>query len=186
MVVQQKNFLRGENSMARCPKCNKFVSFGEMDGEVQSVDWYGESVNVVARVMLPCCECGEELKEQEIEVETEVICPNCKSAGCFHEDDYEDSMPIIKESIKKGKKYIIDEDTKYFKAGDEILEYNDTEEPEAYERFGDVNPNGKIVNLKKHYYGVNIWSHMHCKLCGHDFDVNSKCEILASEMENIN
>ena len=171
--------------MARCPSCNKFVSYGEMEGELTDVDWLGDCINVFARVVITCCECGEGLKELEIELENEVECPNCKAKGFFYENEYKNPMPIIEESIKKGKKYIVNSNTQYFKDEDEIFTYEDTEEPEYYERLGDIKPNGKVVNLKKHYYGVNIWSHMHCRLCGHDFDVNSQCEMLPSEMEEL-
>jgi len=53
----------------RCPDCNKFVAFEEMDPEVDlSVD---EDANVSAeiRIVNSCAECGTELKEATFDLE---------------------------------------------------------------------------------------------------------------------
>lgn len=171
--------------MARCPECNKFVSFGEMEVELQSED-YGEGyLNIELRAVLPCSECGEELKEEYITLEEEIVCPNCKATGVYNDNDYADKMPIIDEHIESGKKFIPDSNTKYFEDGEETFEYYEAEYADTYERFGDVKSNGKVVNLKKHYYGMNVCPSFHCKVCGHDFGVELKTEILPTDMEDL-
>ena len=44
---------------------------------------------------------------------------------------------------------------------------------------------GKVVNVKKHYYGANICPSFHCKVCGHDFNVELKEEFLTTDMEDL-
>lgn len=171
--------------MARCPECNKFVSYGEMEVEIQSEDYCNGEVTIELRAILPCADCGEELKEIYSTLEREIECPNRKSTGRFNANDYEDEMPIIANTLKPGEKFAPDANTKYFEDEDETFEYFEAEYADTYECFGDVKPNGKVVNLKKHYYGVNICPSFHCKVCGHDFHVELKEEFLPTDMEDL-
>jgi len=52
----------------RCPDCNKFVGFdeGQVD-EIEAVIDENGVVCVSGRIVLPCAECGTELKELQVE-----------------------------------------------------------------------------------------------------------------------
>jgi hypothetical protein len=53
----------------RCPDCNKFVSYDEQEPEITDIDIDGDVVRGSVRVVLPCAECGTDLKECEMEFE---------------------------------------------------------------------------------------------------------------------
>lgn len=57
----------------RCPDCAKFVSMETNDPEVETID-IDEAGNVTAtvRVVRVCADCGTELKETTLEMETDV------------------------------------------------------------------------------------------------------------------
>jgi hypothetical protein len=54
--------------MARCPDCNKFVSYDDGDVDVQSEDVESDEVRVEVRIVKTCAECGTELKEATLEL----------------------------------------------------------------------------------------------------------------------
>lgn len=61
----------------RCPDCRKFVSYGEQDPETNlEVDADGHITGEI-RIVLPCGDCGTELKEAtfQVEVDAEVESP---------------------------------------------------------------------------------------------------------------
>lgn len=51
----------------RCNECNKFVSYGEPEVEVEEDGLTDDELTCEVRVVLPCYECGEELKECTME-----------------------------------------------------------------------------------------------------------------------
>ncbi len=59
----------------RCPSCEKFVSYddGKVDEVEVDLDEETGTVTITGRVVLPCAECGDELKELNVDetVETE-------------------------------------------------------------------------------------------------------------------
>ena len=59
----------------RCSDCNKFVSFDEQDPEIEdiSVDDEG-SVQANVRIVNACDQCGAELKEATLDMETDDPC----------------------------------------------------------------------------------------------------------------
>lgn len=172
--------------MARCPECNKFVSYDEIEAELGSDSFREGHLCIGVRLMLPCCECGEELKEAYLELEADVVCPNCNSTGVYHQNDLGEKVPIINDIVDGQNNYISSHDTEFFEEGEEILEYYDSDESEHFERFGDIKPNGKVVNIrKKHYYGAEVCSHFHCKICGHNFEVKLSDEILSIDMDDL-
>ena len=69
----------------RCPTCNRFASYGEVQADEESSEIVdNDSVVVSVRVVLPCSECGEELKEKNIEFELAI------DHGCGEADDTAD------------------------------------------------------------------------------------------------
>lgn len=77
----------------RCPSCNKFVPYDtdadpEEEGE-PSVDEGGRFTASYRRV-LPCADCGEELKEATIEFDEEIkLAERCKRGRKEHEFELE-------------------------------------------------------------------------------------------------
>lgn len=56
--------------MARCPDCNKFVSYDtDQDPEVEGEDASGTTFTATVRRVLPCGDCGTELKEYTFDVD---------------------------------------------------------------------------------------------------------------------
>ena len=62
--------------MARCPDCNKFVSFEEQDPEVNDLEVdEGGHVTANVRIVNACGDCGTELTEANLDLETDVKIP---------------------------------------------------------------------------------------------------------------
>ncbi len=62
----------------RCPGCNKFVAYEEVDPEVDlSFDWSGDTPTIggSVRIVNACEDCGEELKEATFDVDETVEIP---------------------------------------------------------------------------------------------------------------
>lgn len=55
----------------RCPDCNKFVGFDQLDPEVEA-DVEGSQVIGTVRLALACSECGGELKEVNIDFQEDI------------------------------------------------------------------------------------------------------------------
>jgi hypothetical protein len=53
----------------RCPDCNKFVSYDDSAEPELDLDVEDLTVTGTVRIMLPCAECGTELKETTFDVE---------------------------------------------------------------------------------------------------------------------
>ncbi len=74
----------------RCPSCNKFVSNGDPDVELGGDEELNDrSVTGTVRVVIPCAECGEELKDAELEYDVEL------DHVCDEEDEDEDEDPEL-------------------------------------------------------------------------------------------
>ena len=64
----------------RCPDCAKFVSFDEPQVEIEQEDLTREeegfTVNVSIRMVLPCADCGTELKDytEDLDIDIEHSC----------------------------------------------------------------------------------------------------------------
>lgn len=70
----------------RCPDCNKFVSYGEQEPEIENEEMDGNELTVSVRVVLPCGECGTELKDASMDVWAEVDhdCPMADDEDTEH------------------------------------------------------------------------------------------------------
>jgi phage FluMu protein Com len=96
----------------RCPDCNKFVAYGEASADVESAQVEGGEVRAEVRAVLPCEQCGVELKETifEIELVIDHTCTvereNAEDPIEFELDDYnaepwEDS---ITKTVTRGRR----------------------------------------------------------------------------------
>lgn len=73
----------------RCPDCNKFVPFdeGNVDEVEVEIDEDTGTVSITGRVVLPCAECGTELKELAVDDQVETA------------DDFRDPIAEIKRAV---------------------------------------------------------------------------------------
>lgn len=146
----------------RCPDCNKFVSYDEgTDPEINSEDLQinedGISgvVTGEVRVVLPCAECGTELKEWNGEFEMEFE----------HECD--------------GKNEIGEEEEKF-----EIEEVNASfsSRMEDKDRKGRQIKNHRYM---KTYYGADITADIKCNKCGETITLEGHVEEQASGFDEL-
>jgi len=77
----------------RCEGCNKFVSYEQLEPEVNGLEYRNGYVEGDVRIVLACGECGTELKEAELPLSVEVVIPPEvvveEEGGTFHENpDY--------------------------------------------------------------------------------------------------
>jgi DNA-directed RNA polymerase subunit RPC12/RpoP len=153
----------------RCPDCNKFVGYDEPQVDVESEDIDSNTVTVQIHEVLPCQECGTELKEAYMDVEiADIECPECGG-------DPRDENGNHKKSV--------DPDA----TDEEYLEI-DGVDAEPIDRFEDKDRHGKpIKNMRymKHYYGASVTVHLRCKKCGHEFSVEETTELVASEFDEM-
>ena len=145
----------------RCPDCNKFVSYDEPQTEVQSVEIDGDSVRANVSVQLNCQECGNTLKDAEIEAE-EVINHECKPDGEREEGATPDAD---------------------FKEGDEQYEIENDGDAEGTNRTETKDRHGKPIKSSRYmksFYGFTLKTELKCLKCGETFSVSLEGEEQAS------
>lgn len=91
--------------MARCPDCNKFVSYDEQEPDVNidvvpNADHTSLVISGTVTVTLPCAECGTELKTYEFEVEKEVDVEGLTDESSI---DFNDDASFTSRSEGKGR-----------------------------------------------------------------------------------
>lgn len=123
----------------RCPDCNKFVGFDELnvdDVEVDIDETTGQ-VSVSGRMVLPCADCGTELKE----------------AGVDHEEDVAEKFGDIEAAVAAAtnEKYrgLIDE-TWVDKNVEVTYEFDGEPEKEATERSQTTDRHGKPIKSTRY------------------------------------
>ena len=162
----------------RCPDCNKFVSYDEGQVEIESSESALEvnaptpvqkgavytaevtmSVNASLRLVLPCGECGAELKEASFELEGSNV-HVCKKIPVN-----EDKRNKLLENFEA-------------EAGD----------GSPTDRLGNKDSRGKPITkmrYMKHYYGAEIEFTGKCPFCEAYMAVQLSDEIQASSMDEI-
>lgn len=120
----------------RCGDCNRFVSFGE--GTVEDVDVAVEDaeVRVSGRVVLPCGECGTELKEWS----------------------FDDSFPIEHDCEKEQP----DDEEEQFEVESEG-DFTATERTETKDRHGKPIKNSRYMKTYRGFEGEVL---VKCLRCG--------------------
>lgn len=76
--------------MARCPDCNRFVSYGDGEVSVESVEIDDDLlITGTVRIALTCGECGTELKEANLDFDHQIDhkCPVGVPDGALIEID---------------------------------------------------------------------------------------------------
>jgi hypothetical protein len=89
----------------RCPQCNKFVAFdeGNVDDIQAEIDEVSGEVTIEGRIVLPCAECGEELKQLEISSAaetTDLFDPVADVVRAHYLDVYEKTDDWIMERVE--------------------------------------------------------------------------------------
>ncbi len=148
--------------MARCSSCNKFVSNGDPEVEIQSGDEIEAELidgkliikaSPEVRVMIPCGECGQDLKEASFSFEIE------EEHSC-------DKLP--KKEPEKG--FIVE-------GSIDVEPIND---------FKTVDRKGKPIKnprYQTHLYGVEVVMSAMCPFCGDMIDHSEQETIKSSSMD---
>jgi phage FluMu protein Com len=150
----------------RCPDCNKFVSYDEPECEVQSVETDGTEVRATVTVGLNCSECGNRLKEAEIEATADIE-HECKPLS-ERDPSLAPSEPFVE--------------------GDEEFSVDCEGDAEPSDRLEDKDRHGKrIKNYRymKHYYGFTLEQEVKCNKCGETFSVTIDGEEQASSFDEV-
>ena len=83
--------------MARCPECNKFVSFGEEPFvEIEDYNYDDGIVNIQTNITLECDDCGMSLKEATLEYSEAHHCKFCS------DDEFDPDAIEITEVEEEG------------------------------------------------------------------------------------
>lgn len=155
--------------MARCPDCNKFVSYDEPQVEEQGMDVFGEEIQGEIMVTLMCADCGTELKSLSFEV-SEYI-----NHECVVTEETEETGEVEDEDEDEGE----DEEL-------EPYELESSDNWESTDRYEDKDKNGKTIKnprYMKHYYGFKGVIEVSCTMCKETFDVEISMEEQASAYE---
>lgn len=145
----------------RCNNCNKFVSYDEPQCEVNGVVVNGTNVEASVTVQLNCQECGDTLKDSEIQ------------------SDCDFDHKCLPES-KRDKKWTPDDD---FKEGDPQFEVDSEGDAEGSSRTQTHDRHGKLIKSSRYaksYYGFTLDSDIKCRKCGEVFSVSLEGEEQAS------
>lgn len=145
----------------RCPDCNKFVSYDEPQCEVGGVEIDGETLRADVTVQLNCQDCGNTLKEAEIQAESEIK-HECKPECERHPDWTPDPG---------------------FKKGDDQYEVEEDGDAEGTDRVETKDRHGKAIKSSRYmksFYGFILESEIKCLKCGEPFHVTLEGEEQAS------
>lgn len=148
----------------RCPDCNKFVPNGDPEAEVQSGEDFtaeiedGELIikcEPEVRVMIPCGECGTELKDTtfNFEMETEHKC---------------DKVP--KKTPEKGIEI------------EGSIEVEATDEYKTKDRHGKAIKNPRY---QAHLYGADVTASVTCPFCQEQIEFSGSDSIESSGMDEL-
>lgn len=140
----------------RCPDCNKFASFdADTEPELESrVDDEGV-VNVTARIVNTCLECGTELTDATFDLEIDLS---------------SEIVPHL-DKCADGKKGGLTVDVS-------------AERTERYEEKDRHGRPIKLARYRKHYYGVEVEAIVTCG-CGEEFKGTDDDEMTAGSMETL-
>jgi phage FluMu protein Com len=142
----------------RCPDCNKFVPYDEPEVEGDEPDITGSTVSGQVRIVLKCADCGNELKEANLdyEVEIEHDCPKYK---------------------KK------DEEPEFTADGEPEFSATDRTQTTCTVK-GKVVPI-KSMRYAKRYYGADINGTVTCSKCSEVINYSTNVEEQASGFEQL-
>ena len=191
--------------MARCPDCNKFVSYDEdyepeVSDEAVNIDGEGEdataTITATIRIALPCAECSTELAETSLDWEYEITaqdhthtatptdCEHCEGSGYMMDgvpaQEEDDNAEECGYCDGTGHQPMVDDGTDLY----EIERVDAT----AAVRYNTVDRKGKPIKRSRYqakYYGADLEADITCNFCDTTFTVTDNVEEQASAMESM-
>lgn len=148
----------------RCPDCNKFVSYDEQEPEL-SVDLQDGNITGSVRVVLPCAECGTELKEQEFDVDID-----CKDFHDCAADEPEGGWS---------------EDEEQFSLQDEQADFLTDVRTEYWDKKAKKYRPIKNSRYMTTYYGASLAFTVKCNRCEEEFEVTEELKDSASSFSEL-
>jgi hypothetical protein len=175
----------------RCPDCNKFVAFDEMEAQEDDVSITPGVVSVAVRGVLCCAECGSELKETTFDLDLdfehdcdgadETPCAHCGHAKVAHSHGIgRCETELSEDDVCKCKEFELPA-IKWDQA-DNSLDFTPTDRYEDRDRHGKLIKNYRYM---KHFYGVEVTGTLTCPVCGEDIDYGGEAEEQASAFDEL-
>lgn len=160
--------------MARCSSCNKFVSYGDPEIELQDVTLNthetGGCVTVEAEVKLTCSDCSEAVKSATISAEQEFS----------HECSPETKAEFEESQKAAGEPPFNEESGEEFTVDDEQPDCEATDRQQTTDRHGKPIKNPRY---RRQYYGFTTTVEVKCNRCGEVISVDLEGEEQASGFE---
>lgn len=152
--------------MARCPDCNKFVSYDDSyEPEVESAEVSDSTLTIEVRVVLPCAECGTELKESTMEASVEIE-HDCSKKD---EDGFKPEFSVDESDISaEMTSNVLTTKKVFLKRTEEWVER-------------------EIKNRRgwKQMYGAYLTGHVVCENCGEKIEFDADVEEQASSFDDL-
>jgi hypothetical protein len=152
--------------MARCPDCNKFVSYGDIETEIENEEISDTTLSANVTVYLTCGDCGTQLRQACLDFEEEI------DHECTEE-------AIAAATAKRGKPFDADVDDQF-----EITNSN----AEGCDRAETKDRNGKVIKSSRYmktYYGADLEFTVKCHKCDAEETVNGNVEEQASGFDEV-
>ncbi len=183
--------------MARCSNCNKFVSYGDPEVEVDDSEVNDDALSATIRVVLTCADCGDELRETSLDYDgtIEHACPfSERETRLYSVRDDDDLVPENRRLQCLSCHALFAADGDHFCKGMQ-------QKSGWTERFAiddvDADPASRVQTTDKHgkpiknsrymktFYGAEITFNITCHRCGESFLVEGTVEEQASAFEDI-
>lgn len=175
----------------RCPDCNKFVSCGDAEPEVNDYTIIDRSLEAEVRLPLPCADCGTELKDNEFSIQADVDheCPaksgmphyvvedeaiTCKYCGQEFELEGEHWCNGLAHITKEEEQITLDDCTAEFYDERETHKSVPTTKAEKAAGKGDFKMKPIPYGYQTQYYGVKVTFECTCHRCGEKFTVEAE------------
>ncbi len=153
--------------MPYCASCTKLRGYGEQEPELEedpTIEGQGDGIYLASgevRVVLPCSECGEELKEARLDYEIELE-HACSDAKVPQEGEEEPELELIGSSAS-------------------FTQRTQTEKTDP--------KTGKVKRIPyryaKTFYGAEVYVQAKCSACGEELEGSTSVEEQASYMESL-
>ena len=171
----------------RCDGCDgKFGAAGEAEVEDDSFEVNESTVNVEAKVSVPCGNCGNELQEGYTSIEAEID-TETHNAECEITDPATD-QPVTLESDEDRFLALV-EGERTFDCTSVTLEISDDFRPHFIEvrdrKSGEITKKAAPRRSQRHYYDITGTANVTCNACGKDLEVELAGEMLSTELEPV-
>jgi hypothetical protein len=190
----------------RCPDCNKFVSYGEAEVEVSAEELNEDAVSAEVRVMLPCAECGTELKEANLTAEEDLdhACApedsekrhyiasdkdprvaTCKQCNSVFNLDSEHWCDELKAATGEDEQFTLDQVDGVPTDRRDMFKTVATTKAERAAGAGPTKQKPIPARSQVQYYGAEVTFDLTCHRCGERFQVQIEVEETASGYDEL-